>query len=187
MMSSLAQPPSACTCADCSPGLRRRGFLGLFAASAAAVSLGGLRAKAADPNASYEAMLLSCIDPRMVEPVHTYMASRGLTGKYSQVVLAGAAIGVVAPSFAAWEPAFWGNLAATIELHHIRRVIAIDHRNCGAARIAYGEEAVATPDAETATHRRALAAFRQEVAKRYPQLEVETLLMALDGRTEVMA
>lgn len=131
-------------------------------------------------------MLLSCIDPRMVEPVYNYMAGRGLTGKYSQVVLAGAAIAVVAPSFEVWEPAFWGNLAATVELHHIRRVIAIDHRNCGAARIAYGEQAVATPDAETATHRRAMATFRQEVGKRYPRLEVETLLMALDGRTEVM-
>jgi carbonic anhydrase len=177
---------SCCACSVCATGLRRRGFLGLFAATAAAASLGGLRAEAADPGASYEAMLLSCIDPRMVEPVYNYMAGRGLTGKYSQVVLAGAAVAVVAPTFESWEPAFWGNLAATVELHHIRRVIAIDHRNCGAARIAYGEAAVATPDAETATHRRAMAVFRQEVAKRHPKLEVETLLMALDGKTEVM-
>ena len=32
----------------------------------------------------YEAMLLSCIDPRMVTPVYKYMDQRGLTGQYSQ-------------------------------------------------------------------------------------------------------
>ncbi len=45
----------------------------------------------------YEAMLVSCIDPRMVTPVYNYMEQRGLSGKYSQFVIAGAAIAVVAP------------------------------------------------------------------------------------------
>ena len=33
----------------------------------------------------YEAMLVSCIDPRMVAPVYKYMNQRGLTGQYSQL------------------------------------------------------------------------------------------------------
>jgi len=49
-------------------------------------------------------------------------------------VIAGAAIGVVSPKFADWHKAFWDNLAVTIELHHIKKVIAIDHRDCGADR-----------------------------------------------------
>jgi hypothetical protein len=36
-----------------------------------------------------EAMLLSCIDPRMVAPVHEYMHRRGLTKKFSQFIIAG--------------------------------------------------------------------------------------------------
>lgn len=188
MMSSIVHPSSVCSCCGCSPsGLRRRGFLGFLAATAAAGSLGGHHAQAADPGVSYDAMLLSCIDPRMVQPVFDYMAHQGLTGKYSQVVLAGAAVAVVAPTFESWEPAFWGNLAATIELHRIRRLVAIDHRDCGAARIAYGETAIATPQAETATHRRVFADFREQVAKRHPQLAVETGLMALDGTVEKMS
>ena len=51
----------------------------------------------------YEAMLLSCIDPRMVAPVYKYMDQRGLTGRYSQFVVAGAAIAVVAPKFETWR------------------------------------------------------------------------------------
>ena len=69
--------------------------------------------------------------------------SARLTGKYSQFVFAGAAIGVVAPAFKDWHKAFWDNLAATIQLHNIKKVIAINHRDCGAAKIAYGEAAVA--------------------------------------------
>jgi hypothetical protein len=62
-----------------------------------------------------------------------------------------------------------------------------DHRDCGAAKLAYEEAAVANPAAETATHRKALAEFRQQLAERYPKLGVETGLMALDGTFEVLS
>ena len=130
----------------------------------------------------YEAMVLGCIDPRMQEPVRKYMAKRHLTGKFSQFVIAGAAIGVVAEPFKDWHKAFWDNLAATIQLHNIKRVIAINHRDCGAAKIAYGEAAVATKDAETETHRKALAEFRKQVNEKQPKLGVETGLMAINGK-----
>lgn len=132
----------------------------------------------------YEAMVLGCIDPRLQAPVAKYTAKRGLTGKYSQFVFAGAAIGVVAPAFKDWHKTFWDNLDATIQLHNIKKVIAIDHRDCGAAKIAYGEAAVATKDAETETHRKALAEFRQQVNEKHPKLGVETGLMALNGKLE---
>jgi hypothetical protein len=110
-----------------------------------------------------------------------------LTGKFSQFVIAGAAIGVVAPAFQDWHKAFWDNLATTIQLHRIKKVIAIDHRDCGAAKIAYGEAKVATPQAETETHRAALAEFRKQVGQRHPQLGVQTGLMALDGKMEMFS
>ena len=123
---------------------------------------------------NYEAMVLGCIDPRLQEPVHAYTVSRGLTGKFSAFVIAGAAIGVVADPFKDWQKAFWDNLATTIQLHSIKKVIAIDHRDCGAAKIAYGEAKVATREAENETHRAALAEFRKQVAARQPALGVET-------------
>ena len=46
-------------------------------------------------------------------------------------------------------------------------------------------KAVATPQAETATHKKALAEFREAVAKRHPKLTVVTGLMALDGSIEI--
>lgn len=133
----------------------------------------------------YEAMVLGCIDPRLQEPVHRYTVRRHLTGKFSQFIIAGAAIGVVAEPFKEWRKAFWDNLATTIQLHRIKRVIAIDHRDCGAAKIAYGAEKVANPKIETETHRTAMAEFRKQVAEHHPDLKVETGLMALNGRIEM--
>ena len=80
-----------------------------------------------------------------------------------------------------------GNLATTIQLHRIKKVIAIDHRDCGAAKIAYGEAKVANPRVETETHWAALAQFRKQVRERHPQLGVETGLMALDGKMEMFS
>src|SRR3954447_10716429 len=134
----------------------------------------------------YEAMLLGCIDPRLQEPVRKYTAKHHLTGKYSQFVIAGAAIGVVAEPFKDWHKAFWDNLATSQQLHHITKVIAIDHRDCGAAKIAYGDAAVATKGTETETHRAALAEFRRQVGDRKMNLAVETGLMALDGTIEMI-
>ena len=174
------------SCACCGDVLRsrfdRRRFLKL--------SAGGLALAAFPPFAfaaegNYEAMVLSCIDPRFPEPTLNYMKGRGMLGKYSQFVIAGAAIGVVAPAFKDWQKAFWDNLAASIQLHHIPKVIAINHRDCGAAQIAYGGAAVATPQAETETHKAALAEFRKQVGERHPQLAVETGLMALNGTMEM--
>jgi len=132
----------------------------------------------------YEAMLLTCIDPRFPEPTLAYMKGRDMVGKYSQFTFAGAAIGVVAPSFKAWHKTFWDNLGASIQLHAVPKVIAMDHRDCGAAKIAYGAAKVANPQAETDTHKAALQQFRKEVAKRHPKMQVELGLMALDGKVE---
>ena len=114
-------------------------------------------------------------------------ASRGLTGKYSQFVIAGAAIAVVAEPFKDWHKAFWDNLAASIQLHKIKKVIAINHRDCGAAEIAYGRDRVVPEERETETHRAALAEFRKQVGQRHPDLEVETGLMAINGTIEMFS
>lgn len=172
-----------CNCCRVLPAhFDRRRFLHVTAGGVVAAALWPMRGLAA--TGKYEAMLLSCIDPRMQAPVSQYTAQRGLTGKYSQFTIAGAAIGVVAPAFKAWHETFWDNLAASVQLHSIAKVIVINHRDCGAAKIAYGEAAISD---ETKTHREALAAFRKELSARHPKLGAETGLMALDGTLEMMS
>lgn len=135
----------------------------------------------------YEAMLLTCIDPRFPEPTIRYMKGRHMVGKYSQFAFAGASIGVVAPAFKTWAVAFWDNLAASMQIHHIPKVIAMNHRDCGAAKIAYGPDAVKDKAAETATHKAALLEFKKQVGEKQPSLKVELGLMALNGKVEMFS
>ncbi len=95
----------SCCCATAMTGDE---FLQIAGATGLALAL-PFPALAATGN--YEAMVLSCIDPRFPELTRAYTASRGLTGKFSQFVFAGAAIGVVAPAFKDWHKTFWDNLA----------------------------------------------------------------------------
>ena len=178
--------PSTCAC--CGDMLRvrfdRRRFLHL---TAGAGMLAAFPSLAFGAEGNYEAMLLTCIDPRFPQPTINYMKSRKMIGKYSQFTFAGASIGVVAPVFKTWAPAFWENLAASMQLHHIPKVIAMNHRDCGAAKIAYGAEKVANKQIETETHKAALMEFKKQVAEKQPSLKVELGLMALDGKVEMFS
>lgn len=177
-------------CACCGPalraaGLRRRGFIAAMVGAATAPAF--LRSARAEDGTPFEAMLLTCIDPRFVTPVNAWMAGQGLKDQFSQFAIAGSAVGVVAPAFAAWHTAFWDNLGASIQLHKIKRVVVVNHRDCGAAAIAYGAESIATPAAETSLHQTVFATFKAELAKRQPALLVSGGLMALDGSVEAFA
>jgi carbonic anhydrase len=162
----------------------RRRFLQI---SGAAGMLAAVPSLAFGATGKYEAMLVTCIDPRFPEPTINYMKSRKMIGKYSQFTFAGASIGVVAPAFKTWAPAFWDNLAASMQLHGIPKVIAVNHRDCGAAKIAYGADAVANPQIETETHKAALMEFKKQVGEKQPTLKVELGLMALNGKVEMFS
>ena len=88
----------------------------------------------------YRAMVLSCIDPRFQPVVYNYLKRKKLIGKYSAFTIAGAAIGVTAPKFKKWHKTFWDNLETSIKLHKFKKLIVINHRDCGAARIINGKK-----------------------------------------------
>ena len=184
---------STFTCSCCmdllDPKKSRRDFLRLAGGIAGIGSLGMLMGPgtAFAGSGKYDAMLLSCIDPRFQNPVNKRENDRGLGGKYSAFTVAGGSIGVVAPAFKAWHETFWQNLDASKSLHSINKVIVINHRDCGAAKIAYGAAAVATPAAETETHKNALLTFKKELAVRQPKLGSQLGLMALDGKVEMFS
>ena len=163
------------------PRLSRRGAIGLGFGGILAAAFPALAA-----SGSYEAMLVNCIDPRFTTFSQAYMASKGMKDKFSHFVIAGGPIGIVSPKFADWHKAFWDNLAASIQLHNIKSVIVVNHRDCGAAKLAFGEDKVASKESETEAHAGALAEFRAQVNKRYPKLSVITGIMAIDGRVDLV-
>jgi len=165
----------------CLPALSRRGILGLGFAGAVTAAFPALAA-----GGSYEAVLFNCIDPRFTTLSWAYMAGRGMKDLYSQFVIAGGPIGVVASNFAEWQKTWWDNLAITVQLHSIKRVVGLTHRDCGAAVVAYGDRIKTDWAYETEKHTEALHTFRAQVSQRYPKLAIDTGIMALDGKVEVV-
>ena len=61
----------------------------------------------------------------------------GLAGEYDLVALAGASLAAVSLSFPTSIGAIWDHIAISRSLHHIKRVIVLDHRDCGAYKEAF--------------------------------------------------
>jgi carbonic anhydrase len=161
----------------------RRDFVRtLFGAGAAAAGLGLESTLAGAP--ATDALLLCCIDYRLVDETERYMTRRGLRNKYDQVILAGAALGALSPQYPAWGTTFWDHLGLAIELHQIHKVMLMDHRDCGAYKVILGEDLSKDPARETTVHAGKLKELATAIVKKHPKLEVELLLMALDGKVE---
>lgn len=137
--------------------------------------------------AATDALLLSCMDYRLVDATERYMAGRGMRNKYDHIVLAGAALGAITDKYPDWNKTFWEHLDIAIQLHQIHQVIVMDHRDCGAYKAILGEDLASNPAKEKAVHAKQLKALRSAVTKKYPRMDVELLLMALDGRVESIA
>ncbi len=131
-----------------------------------------------------DALLLSCMDFRLLDEIERYMSGRGLRDKYDHVILAGASLGAITEKYPAWNQTFWEHLDIAIKLHNIREVIVMDHRDCGAYKVILGAEHTKDANVERNTHATHLKKLKNMIKEKYPQLEVETLLMALDGKVE---
>lgn len=134
-----------------------------------------------------EALVLNCMDFRLIGPVADYLEGRGLRGRYDQIVLAGGAIGVMSDETTAWAETFWQHVKLARDLHGIRKIIVIDHRDCGACKAFVGKTCADERERETTIHMVWMQALADEVQIREPDLDVELLLMDLDGSVEVIA
>ena len=168
---------------DLSPTLARRSLLKLGGAAA----LAGLHVLPARAAGETEAVLLSCMDFRLMDEIARYMDGRGLGDRYDHLIIAGASLGALTDRYPAWGQTFWSHLKLSRELHHVKRLIVLDHRDCGAYKALLKSDLAKDPAAETKIHGEHLRRFRSEVKKREPGLEVEMLLMSLDGSVEAVA
>jgi carbonic anhydrase len=166
-------------------GTSRRKFIQLASLGGAATLLMATRPPVAEA-ATTDALLLSCMDYRLMDDIEKYMSGRGLRDKYDHIVLAGASLGAVTPKYPAWNQTFWEHLDIAIKLHAIHKVIVMDHRDCGAYKVILGADKVADAKMEKDAHAVHLKQLKSAIVKKYPKLEVELLLMSLDGKAEAI-
>ena len=133
---------------------------------------------------SVEALVVTCIDYRLVDDAVRFFDGLKLTNAYDQVSLAGASLAAVSGKFPSSNAAFWDHVAIAKQLHHIKKVIVMDHRDCGAYKVAFGTAFASGRDAETGQHKQIMSQLQAMLAKRQPDLESEFYLMALDGKAQ---
>ena len=128
-------------------------------------------------------MILSCIDPRFQPIVYNYLKKKKLTGKYSAFTVAGAAVGVTAKRFKKWHKVFWDNFNTSVKLHNIKKLIVINHRDCGAAKIINGKKEFSLIN-ETKVHKTAFQKLKKIFKKKYPKLSIELKIISLNSKVE---
>ena len=126
----------------------------------------------------FKAMVLSCMDPRFQPKVFNYLKKKKLTGKYSSFTIAGAAIGVTASKFKKWHSTFWQNLETSIKLHKIKKLIVLNHQDCGVAKIINGKKPF-NLKIEKKIHKKSFKLIKQKLKKKFPQIKIETKVMSL--------
>ena len=126
----------------------------------------------------YEAMVLSCMDPRFQPKVFKYLKAKKLTGKYSSFTIAGAAIGVTHNKFKKWHSTFIDNLSTSIKLHKINKLIVINHKDCGAAKIVNGKKKF-TSIIENKIHKDSFKVIKKTLNKKFPNLKIYFKILSL--------
>ena len=130
---------------------------------------------------NYKAMVLSCIDPRFQPLVYDYLKKKKLIGKFSAFTIAGGAIGVTHVKFKKWHSTFIENLSTSIKLHKIKKLIVVNHTDCGAAKIANGNKNFNFYN-ENKIHRSSFIKLKKIIKKKFPKLKSEMILMSLNTK-----
>ena len=128
-------------------------------------------------------MVLSCIDPRFQPIIYNHLKKKNLIGKYSSFTIAGAAIGVTANKFKKWHKTFWDNIETSIKIHHIKKLIVINHQDCGAAKIINGKKEFSKIN-EKKVHYKSFKKIKKIFRKKYPKLSIELKFISLNRKVE---
>ncbi|GAB2949766.1 hypothetical protein GCM10027048_13610 [Hymenobacter coalescens] len=146
------------------------------------------------PPARGNVLLLSCMDLRLLDDIGRFMDHDNLTNRYDQFILAGAALGAMHKE--QWSVALFEHLEVACQLHKVRDVYILEHRNCGAYREFLGEEGTfgdsdQAYDSERVLHNR----YAQQLADKIRAwsagrpdcpLQVRCFLMDLRGNVELL-
>ena len=106
-----------------------------------------------------------------------------MVGKYSSFTIAGSAIGVTASKFKKWHNVFWDNFDTSVKLHNIKKLIVINHRDCGAAKIINGKKEFSKIN-EIKVHKNSFKKIKKIFKKKYPKLKLELKLISLSKKIE---
>lgn len=112
-----------------------------------------------------ESIIITCIDFRLQEAINKWIAENFPPKTFDRVALGGGVKNL---------EVILGQVDIAVNLHHIKKVVLINHEDCGA----YGAES--TPE----KHAQDLKKAKTKILEKYPDLEVENYYLFLNGSFE---
>lgn len=159
----------------------RRWFLRAGFAGAIALPLLGKTPPALAATHHAKALVLSCIDFRVMDVERDFLAQHQLAHQYDWTALAGASLALAGFPHTTEADAFWDQLDLSRKLHQIETVIILDHQDCGAYASQIDANLSLDPVREQQIHSDYLNRAYRAIKTRYPDIEVELYFVKLDA------
>lgn len=130
-------------------------------------------------------LLISCVDFRLRHETERLMRTQlHLLDDYDEVAMPGASLALTQTGHPHWKETLEDIVALVEKLHNIKRIILLDHRDCGAYKLIKGNKYSKTKEIETESHKETLLEAKKILEKKFPNLKVYTMLLGLDGVVE---
>lgn len=132
-------------------------------------------------------LMLTCMDSRYPHRIIQIMDSKGLRGKYDQLILAGASLGVVHKP--EWTTTFLDQLGFAIKEHGVKEVLILDHRDCGAyKKLLVPGVGPEDPEKEKTAHIKISKKAVSVITKKFKEIEeVHCLLLPIETVEELIS
>ena len=130
-------------------------------------------------------LVISCVDFRLRDEIERFLREElYLLDDYDEVALPGASLAFVQTKYKNWSKTIEDVVALLTSLHHIKQVIFVDHLQCGAYKLLHAQDTTKSRDLELVAHKQTLSKAKQMMKKKFPDLEVFSFIMDLDGNIE---
>jgi carbonic anhydrase len=128
-------------------------------------------------------LALSCIDYRLFDATIELLKKSCCVDAFDHFILAGASLGFNQDEYKNWPPALINHIDLAIQLHHIKKIVVIDHEDCGAYKLFY-PCLKHHPHKEREYHIFNVKKFIKQMKKLYPDMLYSGFILNLDGTAE---
>jgi len=132
-----------------------------------------------------EVFLISCMDFRLLDDIVRAMDRLGYNNNYDQFIVAGSSLGVVQDKFPHWGKTCIEHMEIGLKLHDFRKVMVIDHEDCGAYK-KFFPELVGNLELEKKYHAEYIQKLFELLIRNFPNMDFESYLMDLDGNVKAV-
>lgn len=126
---------------------------------------------------------LSCMDYRLFDATIELLKKDCKVDAFDHTILAGASLGFNQNDYKYWKQTLINHIDLAIKLHKIKKIVVIDHEDCGAYKLAY-PHLKDYPECERKYHIKNIHKFIKNISKMYPDLHYSGYLLSLDGSYE---